>query len=428
MRTMVSVLALGLAASPAGAAEGPHGAATTDVQLERVHGLLGDVTGATSAPDSVDSQVWAASVPEGSELTPERIELGRKLYFETALSKDGSVSCATCHDATRSFTDRRNVSEGIRDQLGRRNAPTTMNAALLLTQFWDGRAATLEVQAGQPILNPVEMGMPDRESALAALKAQPGYEEAFQSAFGRGINYEDLQRAIASFERTLIFLDTPFDRYEAGESSAISESARRGFVLFNEKARCVTCHPINRSNPTGSDGRFHNIGVSARTQNFEKLASQALSALEADPSERKLDELAVGTDLSELGRFMVTRNYADIGAFRTPQLRNIGITGPYMHDGSMQTLWDTIDHYNRGGEPNPYLDGGMEALALTEAEVDDLVAFLFTLTDDRFAEQNLAEQERQKTHAAKNRPFRNEDVAFRRVLDFELRLQQEAKQ
>jgi cytochrome c peroxidase len=423
---MVSVLVLGLA-SQSGAAEGPHGAAATSDQLKGLEALLGDVTQAVEAPAGVDAQVWAAIVPDGNEQTPERIELGRRLYFEPALSKDGSVSCATCHDVTRSFTDRRGVSEGIRDQLGRRNAPTTMNAVFLQKQFWDGRAGSLEEQAGQPILNPVEMGMPDRETAVAAVKAEPGYAEAFQAAYGRDINYDDLERAIAAFERTLVFLNSPFDRFQAGEASAVSESARRGFALFNEKGRCVACHPITRANPTGSDNRFHNIGVSARTQDFEKLASRALEALGADPSERKLDELAVGTDMSELGRFMVTRNYAEIGAFRTPQLRNVGVTAPYMHDGSMQTLWDTIDHYNRGGEPNAYLDGGMEALALTEAEIDDVVAFLFSLTDDRFADLNAEEQERQKAHAATNRPFRNEDLAFRRVLDFELRLDEEAK-
>lgn len=426
MRTMISVLVLGLA-SQSGAAEGPHGAALTGEQLERLGALLGDVEAATDAPAEVDDEIWGLLVPDDNEMSTERIALGRRLYFETALSKDGTVACATCHDATRSFTDRRNVSEGIRDQLGRRNAPTTMNAALLKSQFWDGRAATLEVQAGQPILNPVEMGMPDRETAVAALK-DAGYDADFQKAYGRGVNYEDVQRAIAAFERTLIFLDSPFDRWQAGDDEALSESAQRGFVLFNGKARCVACHPFTTANPTGSDGRFHNIGVSARTQNFEELAERALKALEEDPSERKLDELAVGTDLSELGRFMVTRNYADIGAFRTPQLRNVGITAPYMHDGSMQTLWDTMDHYNRGGEPNLYLDGGMEALALTEQEIDDVVAFLFALTDDRFAELNAEEMERQKAHAAENRPFRNEDVAFRRVLDFELELREEARQ
>ena len=158
--------------------------------------------------------------------------------------------------------------------------------------------------------------------------------------------------------------------------------------------------------------------MSARHQDFEQLAVKALAALRKDPSERTLDELAISTNMSELGRFMVTRNEADIGAFRTSQLRNVGITAPYMHDGSMQTLWDTIDHYNKGGEPNHYLDGGVEPLALTEKEVDQMVAFMFTLTDGRFSEYNRNEQERQRGLAAKQRPFRNDDLALRKVISF----------
>lgn len=379
----------------------------------------------TGPPEGVDTAIWMAGIPEDNEARPERIALGRELYFEMALSKDGTVSCATCHDATRSFTDRRAVSEGVGNQNGKRNAPTTMNAALLQTQFWDGRAATLEEQAGQPILNPVEMAMPDEAAAVAALGEIPRYADLFQKAYGREINYPDIQRAIAAFERTLVFLDAPFDAFAAGDETAISESARRGWDLFNGKARCVTCHPINRSSPLGTDDRFHNIGVSARHQDFEALAKRALDAMREDPSERKLDELAVATDLSELGRFMVTKNYADIGAFRTSQLRNIGITGPYMHDGTLETLWDTIDHYNKGGEANPYLDGGIEPLALAEKEIDDLVALMFSLTDRRFEDLNRSEMQRQEAIAREKRPFRDEELAQREKLPFEDRLKKQ---
>jgi cytochrome c peroxidase len=179
---------------------------------------------------------------------------------------------------------------------------------------------------------------------------------------------------------------------------------------------------VNASNPLGTDNRFHNVGVSARTQDFEVLAARAVTALAQDGSTKQLDELAVGTDLSELGRFMVTQNGADIGAFRTPQIRNVGITGPYMHDGSMQTLWDVMDHYNKGGEANPWLDGGIEPLALTEAEIDDVVAFMFTLTDRRFADLNRAQLEEQRSKAAANRPFRDDALALRRELPFERRV------
>lgn len=397
-----------------------HGATVFDTQQKRLDALIGGVDLAAT-PRGVDDATWKASIPEDSPLTAERVALGRELYFDKALSASGTVACATCHDVARSFTDRRPVSEGIGGALGRRNAPTTMNAALLHTQFLDGRAATLEDQAGQPVLNSVEMGHPDRASAVAALK-KAGYDAKFQKVFGRDVDYDDMQKAIAAFERTLIFLDAPFDRFLAGDADAISDDAKAGWVLFNGKARCVACHAISEASPLGTDNRFHNIGVSARTKNFEKLAVEALAALDENDSEQALDELALKTDFSELGRFMVTRSYADIGAFRTSQLRNIGITAPYMHDGSMQTLWDTVDHYNRGGEDNPYLDGGVEALALSEAEIDQLVAFMFTLTDDRFADANGDEMARQKAHAADNRPFRENALAHRDVLGFQTRV------
>jgi cytochrome c peroxidase len=407
-------------AQPAGAPPvGAHGAAAMEVQQAELD-RLGVSRDGTLIPASVDANALRSMIPADNALDEKRIALGRKLYFETALSNDGSVACATCHDTTRSFTDRRPVSEGFGSQLGRRNAPTTMNAALLQSQFWDGREGTLEQQAGQPILNPVEMAMPSREAAVEKLKAA-GYEADFQAAYNSGVTYENIERAIASFERTLLFMDAPFDRFIAGEREAISNEARAGFVLFNGKARCVTCHTINRANPLGTDNRFHNIGVSARKQDFESLAKKALAALAEDSSKKKLDELAIGTDLSELGRFMVSKSYADIGAFRTPQLRNIGITGPYMHDGSMQTLWDTIDHYNKGGEANPFLDGGMEALALNDAEIDQLIEFMFTLTDKRFEAFSGSEHARQRALALKQRPFRDDAIAQRKQLDFEKR-------
>ena len=422
---------VGLAASaiaqqtPPPPASATHGAAATDVQ-ERELGRLALSADGASVPPTLDAASWRARIPADNALDAKRIALGRKLYFETALSSDGSVSCATCHDSTRSFTDRRPVSEGVGGALGRRNAPTTMNAALLNVQFWDGREGTLEDQAGQPILNPVEMAMPSREAAVAKLKAA-GYDAQFQAAYQRDVNYDDLQRAIAAFERTLIFLDAPIERFLAGDRGALSDEARAGFVLFNGKARCVSCHAMSRDNPLGTDNRFHNIGVSARTKDFEALAKKALASLAEDGSKKKLDELAVATDLSELGRFMVSKSYADIGSFRTPQIRNIGITAPYMHDGSMQTLWDVMDHYNKCGEPNAFLDGGMEALALTEAEVDQLVAFMFALTDQRFAAKNEEEHARQRALAQKQRPFKDDAIAQRKVFDFEKRAQGGAK-
>jgi cytochrome c peroxidase len=408
---------LGMAAEPALA---PHGAMAVQEQQQRLAKLI---PGVTSAPPGIDPVAWASIyIPAGNELTADRIALGRKLYFDTRLSKDGTLACATCHDVSRGFTDHRSVSEGIGDHLGKRSAPTTMNAALLQSQFWDGRAPSLEEQAKLPILNPIEMGHPDAASAMAAVNTDPAYQGLFQKAYGRTPNYEDLGRAIASFERTLIFLDAPFDRFAGGDSRALSAAAQRGLDLFNGKARCVSCHMINASNPLGTDNLFHNIGVSARKQNFETLAGQALSVLRENNDTKALDKLAIETDMSELGRFLVTKNPGDIGAFKTEQLRNVGITAPYMHDGSLRTLWDVMDHYNKGGETNAYLDGGIEPLNLSENEIDDVVAFLFTLTDVRFAAQNEEAIREQQALAAKKRPFRDNTLAHRDVLPFEQRV------
>jgi len=398
--------------------KGAHGEATMEYQLQELDKLMPKVD-VSETPPGFDPVIWDAFIPEDNKMTPERVALGRKLYFDTRLSKDNSVSCATCHDVTRGFTDQRDVSEGIGGQLGRRNAPTVLNAVLLQTLFLDGRSPSLDHQAKMPITNPIEMGFPDGESAVEAIKDDVEYQKAFQEAYGRDINYEDIGRAIGAFERTLVFLDSPFLRFLSGDKDAISTEEKAGWVLFNGKARCVSCHHLSPSNPLGTDNRFHNIGVAARQPDFEKLAREGLKTLAEDPTEEQLEELALNTDLSELGRFMVTKMRSDVGTFRTSILLNIGITPPYMHDGSLTTLWDVIDHYNAGGEANPFLDGGIEPLALTEAEINQLVAFMFSMTDDQFAEENNRQKKEQKALAEKSRPERDEDMAFRRKLAFE---------
>src|SRR6202035_2162181 len=306
--------ALSVAAEPVTA---PHGAMPMQEQQQRLDQLI---TGLTTPPPGIDPVAWTTIyVPAGNEATAGRIALGRILYFDTRLSKDGTLACATCHDVSRGFTDHRSVSEGIGDHLGKRSAPTTMNAAMMQTQFWDGRAPSLEEQAKLPILNPIEMGHPDPASAMAAVNTDPAYVGLFQKAYGRTPNYDDLGRAIASFERTLIFLDAPFDRFAGGDSRAISAAAQRGLDLFNGKARCVSCHMVNSSNPLGTDNLFHNIGVSARKQNFEALAGKALGVLKENSDTGALDKLALETDMSELGRFLVSKQRQDIGSFETAQ-------------------------------------------------------------------------------------------------------------
>ncbi len=398
--------------------KGVHGETPIAEQLPVLDKLgLGKSEG---VPAGVDAVIWASLIPADNQMSEIRVTLGRKLYFDTRLSADNTVACATCHDVLRGFTDQRPLSEGIGGKVGRRNAPTTANAALLGTQFWDGRAATLEQQAILPIVNPIEMGMKDGAAAVAAIKDDPEYQRLFEAAYGRAPNYEDIGRALASFERTLIFLDAPFDQFVGGKKDAISEAAAAGFRLFNGKARCVTCHPISVASPLGTDNRFHNIGVSARAQDFDKLARQALDVIAKGGGNEKeeIDRLALETDMSQLGRFLVSKSNNDMGAFRTSQLRNIGLTAPYMHDGTLQTLWDVMDHYNKGGEPHFFLDGGIEPLALTEEEINQLVEFMFTLTDRRFDQANQAAFASQLEASKTKRPFRNEERAQRKTIGF----------
>jgi cytochrome c peroxidase len=421
--TLLSFASLDLAISREQSAQderGPHGALEMDAQ-QAIVGKLLPQRDVTKPPESVDPEIWrSVVVPPDNRMTPERVALGKELYFEQRLSKDGTVACGTCHDVSRGFTDQRETSEGIGDALGQRNAPTSANAFLMETMFLDGRAPSLEEQAKLPIINPIEMGMPNQHAAIDAIDDDPKYQKMFKAAYGRGPNYEDLARAIAAFERTFVFLDAPFDRFLAGDENAISAQAKRGWTLFNGKARCMSCHEINPSNPIGTDNDFHNIGVAAENQNFERLADEALDRVaKAGGGMHVIDQLALQTRFAELGRFLVTGDRSDIGAFKTSQLRNIGVTGPYMHDGSLKTLWDVMDHYNEGGEVNPFLDGGIVPLGLSEDEIDAVVAFMFTLTDDRFAQQNQKLMHEQQKLATKSRPERDTAMAEGKVLPFE---------
>jgi cytochrome c peroxidase len=333
------------------------------------------VAGAVEPP--VPPGVLPLVIPEDNPLTSEKVALGQKLYFDPRLSKDDSVSCATCHDPRHGFADGRGkpTSEGVGGKSGNRNSPTTLNAAFLQEQFWDGRAPTLEAQSLLPMINPVEMAQPDHAAVVAKLRGIAEYAPLFSAAFGTPeVTIERVGRALASFERTLISLDAPIDRFLAGDQKAISETAQRGWELFNGKARCNTCHGHVGSLPLFTDELYKNIGVGAARPSFEKLGR----AVEADPS--ALDRLASDPAIDELGRFKIKREKSHIGAFKTPHLRNVALTAPYMHDGSEATLRDVIEYYDKGGQPNPWLDGGIRPLGLTDAEKADLVELMQSFT------------------------------------------------
>ena len=345
--------------------------------------------------------VLEPEIPKQNPLTPAKVELGRRLYFDKRLSADGTVSCATCHDPQKGFADGRAVAVGIKNQTGARNSPTVLYTGFNEVQFWDGRAPTLEEQAKQPLVNPVEMGQPSHDAVVKAVAALPEYGEGFTAAFGsREVTIERIAQAIASFERTLAPFTAPFDRFLAGEKQAISDSAKRGFTLFQGKARCVTCHEFNASFPYFTDNKFHNIGV-AMKGNFEPLARQAQS-ISGHGAVSQESELAHKAGFEALGRWIVTRQPKDIGAFKTSGLRDIALSAPYMHDGSIKTLEEVMDFYNKGGESNPNLDGGIRPLNLTKEEIADVIAWMQSLTDDNggsnFDWDQLKELSR-KTHA-----------------------------
>ena len=283
-------------------------------------------------------------VPSDNRLTPAKIALGRRLFFDRRLSRDGTHSCASCHEPRRAFTDGRSVAHGIGGTRGRRNSPTLVNRAWGRTFFFDGRARSLEDLALRPILDPTELGS-TADAVLSLAKSR--YRSQFRTAFDAEPSLELIAKALASYLRTIVDGNSAFDRFAAGNDSALTTSARRGHTLFNGKAGCGQCH----SGTNFTDDEFHNTGVAWRT----------------------------GV-LTDEGRAGVTTAPADRGAFKTPTLREISRTGPYMHDGSLATLHDVIEYYDGGGVENPALDSKIRALKLSPTEKADLAAFLTSLT------------------------------------------------
>ena len=334
-------------------------------------------------------------VPTDNPQTPDKVALGKKLFEDKRFSSTGEVACANCHDAKKAFTDSPlRVSEGIRKQTGTRNAPTVLNAAYLETQFWDGRSPSLEDQSQHPFVNPVEMGLKDHQPILGIVRSDPEYAKGFEKAFGKKgpqITMTEVMQAIAAFERTQIAGNAPFDRYVyAGNTTALNDAQKRGLDLFVNKGRCVSCHLIEQTQALFTDSRFHNVGVGINgiQKDVPDLAGVFLQA-KATLAEVDRKVLA-DARTSELGRFAVTREFEGLGAFKTPTLRNVAVTPPYMHDGSLKTLEEVVQFYNNGGrlketDPIPeLLDGGIRPLNLTKEQQADLVEFLKALTSSQF--------------------------------------------
>jgi len=337
-------------------------------------------------------------VPTDNPQSPEKIALGDKLFHDTRFSATGEVSCATCHDRGKAFTDSPlSVSEGINKLTGTRNAPTVVNAAYMTSMFWDGREPDLEGQSGQPFLNPVEMALPDHQPILDIVRKDPDYVAAFKTVFGKSgdqVTINEVKQAIASFERTLVSGDSPFDRYYfGGETDAMSAAAIRGLDVFLNRGRCVSCHTIAQNYALFTDNRFHNLNVGF--ERIDKDVTDLASAFSAAKATGTDVDIAVLTNknTSELGRFAVDDQWTSMGAFKTPTLRNIEQTAPYMHDGSLKTLKDVVDFYINGGrvketDPvNAFQSGGIRPLDITGREKSDLVAFMKALTSPEYASE-----------------------------------------
>jgi len=280
-------------------------------------------------------------IPADNPQSPEKIELGRKLFFNKELSGDHSMSCASCHDPASAFSDGKPRAIGFRGKELDRHTPTVLNAAYDSYQFWDGRAVSLEQQAAGPITSTAEMNLPDEAELVRRLNADPSYRQEFQAVFGEGPSLKNVTKAIAAYERTLITTNSRFDRYAAGDKDALTLHEKNGLMLFIAKARCSRCH----DGPNFTDNKFQNTAVGENDE----------------------------------GRSAVTRQESDRGAFKTPGLRNVALHAPYMHDGSLATLEAVIEYYDRGGNDKKGKSPFMIKIGLSRQEKDDLIAFLKAL-------------------------------------------------
>jgi cytochrome c peroxidase len=301
-------------------------------------------------------------------VTPAKVRLGRWLFFDPRLSADGTVSCASCHEPDHAFSELEPHSTGIGGRQGKRKAPPIVNAAwpVYPVFFWDGRAASLAEQAKGPMTNPVEMGS-SHAGVVATISDLSGYRPYFAEAFGDArVDIDRVAEAIAAYEATRLSGNSAADRFDAGDEAALSAPARRGRDLFFGRAACNQCH----LGPNYTDSRFHNLGVGW------------IGAKEGRPPELGFDDP---------GRFAVTKNLDDLGAFKTPTLRDCSKHAPYMHDGSVETLREAVALYWRGGVENPWLSEEVRRVGFGRREIDDLVAFLEALDGEGWQDVAPAE-------------------------------------
>jgi cytochrome c peroxidase len=289
-------------------------------------------------------------VPPSNPVTDAKLALGRRLFFDRTLSRDGTKGCVDCHAPEKGYGDGLPTAVGVRGQVGHRNVPSLLNAAIYPALFWDGRAVSLEAQAEGPLLAPTELDMTE-DLLVERIASVPSYAPLFEAAFGsRTVTLRRVGHALAAFQRTLLAADSPFDRFWFdGAADALSPAAKRGHAVFVGKGACASCHTVGPSDAAFTDFGFHATGT-------------------------------VKEGATDVGRSMVTGDEADRGRFRTPTLRNVALTAPYLHDGSARTLAEVVDHYDRGGTKVAGRPPEISPLHLTPAERADLVAFLEALT------------------------------------------------
>jgi len=319
----------------------------------------------------------AVAADDGADM-PAPVTIGARIFADPGLSASGDLACATCHDPAAAFASKDTVAIGVRSKMGTRNVPTILNAKFGETFFWDGRVRTLEEQAKQPLLNVSEMGFESEAALVNRLSSIAEYQKQFRRFFPSDvITLDTVAKAIAAYERTLVSNNSPFDRFIKGDQHAITENQKAGWLLFKGKAKCIECHTFSAPAQLFTDFKFYNTGVARRNDGFEKLTQQIGATKNFETS-----SLAHQPEFSELGRFLVTNEKTDMGAFKTPTLRDVELTGPYMHNGSLRTLLDVVRFYNQGGQKNPNLNNKIHPLDLNENEINQLVEFLRSLTSD----------------------------------------------